>query len=294
MSARFDDPLTFRPPPRARRLRLVLGLPLVALLVAIVGGTTFLLWAPHELRYEVSDGALVVSSGPRPLVDHRRVPLTDISGVDPVELGRGRKVRGTNMPGYCVGVYRYRELGTVWQATDCSAAAVVVGVRGESRPLVLTPADRQALIAALERGDRYVDRPAERAPGSSWSPVMLLPLVTVPVAVIAAAVFLVAPGRLRYRVDGDAVEVTTVFGRRRFALAGCRARRHTAKIGLRLWGTSVPGYFTGWFLADGRRTRVYATTASDGVLIEGDALRLFLSPAEPDRFLEMLHAFGVD
>jgi hypothetical protein len=56
------------------------------------------------------------------------------------------------------------------------------------------------------------------------------------------------------------------------------ARPHCLRLGLRLWGVGLPGYHTGLYLADGKRTRVYATQR-EGVLLQGCA-RILVSPAE--------------
>jgi hypothetical protein len=62
-------------------------------------------------------------------------------------------------------------------------------------------------------------------------------------------------------------------------------------VTLRVAGTAMPGYYTGYFRADGQSTRVYATDLKDGVLLEGPA-RIYLSPADPEAFLAALREEG--
>ncbi len=105
-------------------------------------------------------------------------------------------------------------------------------------------------------------------------------------------VFLVAPNRLRYRVVSAGLEVKTMLGTRRFATAGCTARSHHPKVGLRLWGTGAPGYYTGTYRVDGANTKIYTTSVKEGVLIEGPGVRVFINPENETGFLHAIRTMG--
>ncbi|MBN1334856.1 MAG: hypothetical protein JXB39_02740 [Deltaproteobacteria bacterium] len=103
---------------------------------------------------------------------------------------------------------------------------------------------------------------------------------------------ILGPRRLRYEVVQGHLVVRTVLATRRFALSGRSARRTGVHARLRLAGTGIPGYHTGWFLLDVGATRAYATRFDDGVLLEGKP-RVFVSPADPEALLAALRARGV-
>jgi hypothetical protein len=96
---------------------------------------------------------------------------------------------------------------------------------------------------------------------------------------------------MRYLVGDGRLRVNTIFSRRDWATQGMHARPHTPRVTLRVAGTAVRGYYTGWFRADGKTTRVYATDLAAGVLIDGPA-RVFLSPEDRAGFLAALGAEG--
>jgi hypothetical protein len=250
-----------------------------------------LLWLPHRITYEVTDHALVVTIDRAVWTSRRLFALTDIVDARTVTLSGGRRVDGTSLPGYCAGTFRYPELGDVWQATDCSAAAVVFGVRGHRRPVVLTPARREAFLAAIATGE-----PATFAPGAAGgaeTPLALrvAALLPLPLVLLVPALVLVAPSRLRYRVGPGWLEVRTLLRRRRFPVVGVSARRHTPAFGIKLAASSMPGYHAGSFMLDGHATHVYATTTREGVLIE-NGKRIFVTPTDPAAFLDALVVAG--
>jgi hypothetical protein len=61
---------------------------------------------------------------------------------------------------------------------------------------------------------------------------------------------------------------------------------------MRLWGTGAPGYYTGLYRMDGTNTKVYATSVDEGVLLEGDKVRVFVNPDNEAAFLEAMHTLG--
>jgi hypothetical protein len=286
----LDDPMVFRPPARRRGMQLALGIPLSLVVEAAALFAVAVLWLPHGIVYEVGEGRLAVTYGMRPFERTKAVPLDRIATADLVHPGRGRKVMGTNLPGYCEGRFSYRDLGDVWQATDCSRAAVLVRLAGEGRPWLLSPPDPPSFLAALQGEGTYRRRLEPVEVGGGFLALKLLMLLLLPLSAMVPLVFLVAPGRLLYRVVPGGLQVTTILRTRRFETLGAAARRHSPRPGVRLFGTGMPGYFTGWFLLDGKRSRVYATGFDDGVLLEGQGLRLFVNPSQAEPFLLALRS----
>jgi hypothetical protein len=288
-----DSPILaeFAPAPARATARTVLGIALTAIIVPATVFAAALLWLPHRIEYTVESGGLVVTLDRTVWSRQRHFALADVVEARAVTLSRGRRVSGTSLPGYCVGTFRYRELGDVWQATDCTAAAVILRLRGSQRPIVLAPGQRDAFLAALSSGTAATFAPADTGEDGTPLALRLLVLLPIPLVFVIPVLFLLAPSRLRYRVGPGTLEVRTLLLRRRFRIFGATARRHVPTFGIKLVGSGMPGYHTGWFMVDGQRTRVYATTTQGGVLIE-DGTRIFVTPADPDAFLDALTSVG--
>ena len=110
--------------------------------------------------------------------------------------------------------------------------------------------------------------------------------------VVVGDIFFVAPGRLRYRVVSGGLEVATLLGVKSFPTAGCTARSHRPRVGMRLWGTGAPGYYTGTYRVDGANTKLYTTSIEEGVLIEGPGVRVFVNPENEAAFLDAIRSTG--
>jgi hypothetical protein len=108
---------------------------------------------------------------------------------------------------------------------------------------------------------------------------------------LVAITFFAVP-RMRFHVGARRFEVRTLFSAKHWPTAGLLARKHVAHFERRIFGTSMAGYHTGWFLVDGKKTLVYATGHGPGVLVEGHT-RVFVTPADPDGMLESLRLAGV-
>jgi hypothetical protein len=283
--------MLFRPPRLKRGLQLAIGVPLTVLALAPSLLAVWLVWAPHVIELRVADGRLDVVTAPSVFGGHRSIDLDAVTSIDRSTLGSGRRTAGTALPGYCVGRFSYPELGSVWQATDCSHDVVVLRSAGE-RPIVLTPPEPDRFLDALASGDEYLAtlRPFESPPG--WLAIKIVVLLLPIGCLLVPLVFLVAPGRLTYRVEPGALTVRTMLGQRRFTTTGATVAPHEPRVGLRLWGTGAPGYYTGLFRVDGRNTRLYATSVEHGVLIDGDGVRVVVNPDDETGFLDAMRTMG--
>jgi hypothetical protein len=162
----------------------------------------------------------------------------------------------------------------------------------DGKPVLLTPPDRQAFLEALATGRDTHQVQSLPDPGVGWLAVKVLMLLVPLTAVLIPAVFLIAPGRIRYHLEPGTLSVTTMLRTRRLSLIGATARAHEPRVGIKLWGTAAPGYYTGLFRADGANTKIYATSVNEGVLIEGPDLRVFINPERQAEFLEAYRSMG--
>lgn len=129
--------------------------------------------------------------------------------------------------------------------------------------------------------------PDEDAPGIHWESLAL--------GVLLALLFFLAPRRLAYTLTPDALVVTRMLGRTALPYTGMRARRSAGRLGLRTFGTGLPGYLTGHFtFGPDTVSRVHAAASrgGDGVIVESGGSAYFLTPADPDGFLRELAGRG--
>jgi hypothetical protein len=289
------NPLTEFPPlaPSSRWRAPLNALLLVLALLPLALVVQLLLFQP-TIVYRLQGGALEIRGGSGLLGNRRTIPVASIGESAEVTLGRGRRVAGTALPGYCAGRFSYDDLGAVWQVTDCSRNVLLLRVAGEPRPILLTPPDRAALLDALRSGREGDFSPPPRSQPLGWTLLaVLFFLVMLPTAGYVLLAVTRGSRRLRYRVAGGELEVQLLLWRRRFRLAGSRARRFTPRRVWKLSGAAIPGYAAGWFKVDGESTRVYATTVrQEGVLVEGER-RVFVTPADVPAFLAALRGQGV-
>lgn len=127
-------------------------------------------------------------------------------------------------------------------------------------------------------------------PGIGWH------WVVAGVLLLLVLVFELAPRRLSYCLEEDALVVTRLTGRTALPYAGITARRSAGRLGVRLFGTGMPGYLTGLFSFGpdaAPRVQAAASRGTDGVLIEHGDTTFFLTPADPGAFLRALAARGV-
>lgn len=116
-------------------------------------------------------------------------------------------------------------------------------------------------------------------------------------ALVILAWFQLAPRRLAYTLTSDAVVIQRIIGQTRILYAGLSARRTSGVLGIRTFGTGLPGYLTGHFTLsrDERgvgRVLAAAARGRDGVLLHSDNTDYFLTPADPAAFLAELARRG--
>lgn len=100
--------------------------------------------------------------------------------------------------------------------------------------------------------------------------------------------------RLVYEWERDALIVRTGLSRTRFPFGTTRADVTEEGLGLRLFGTAVPGYFTVRFSmksAGGGRVQAYATTAQPAraLLLHLNGTTYHLTPVDPQAALQQFH-----
>lgn len=280
---------TFRPPQVSRTLRRILGVVLVLPCLVPPVVITFAVLQAAVIDIDVSRERVHLLAGPGFLASEREVATADIRSVQPQHLGQGGRSRGTCMAGHCSGWWFYQDIGSVWQATDCRSDVLLV--QTAQGPLVLSASDMEGLREALERHLPWHDRAEVNAPG--WLRV-LLGIVALVALLGAAWVVLACFGgaeRLAYEVGPQGLTIHTLGRPRMIALQGAVVRRVTGRIGMRIAGVGLPGYFTGLYWVDGASARLWATRAQDGVLIESGG-RFLVTPEHPEAFIEALVAMG--
>lgn len=290
----IDDPAMreFRPPVRPSAVRVafavilpvVVIVPMVAVLALVLGMT--------PASYTIGEGSLVVKSGDL-FAGDRSIRLADVTETSIVPLSHGRRTGGTALPGFCAGRWSYPDLGTVWQVTTCARRGVLLRATGQDHPIVISPPDLADFADKLRTGTPAV----VTLPPPDKGPLHILLMVVAPLAIVTAIVvpmlLLLGPKKMRYLVGDGALEVHTIFGKKRWPTAGARAREHTPARLIRVAGSGAPGYYTGIFRESGETTRVYATALDRVVLFEGSQ-RVLLSPEDRAGLLRALADEGVN
>ncbi|WP_081790971.1 PH domain-containing protein [Deinococcus phoenicis] len=249
------------------------------LLVAVLLGLLALPLLPGVLRrpvYEVRGGEIVARS----VASSRVIPAG--TGVDWVEVRRLRKTVGSDAPGYVVGRFEVARFGEADLYTDGSSPALVFLTR--PRVTVLTPADPHALLRVWEAGETGTFYPA-RPPSALFAVLMALVL-------LGPLVLLLRPARIRYTLLPGELVTRSILHTQRFPLDRTSAEVTREGLGVRLFGTAVPGYLTGTYaLKAGRggRVQAVATTARPdaAVLLTLDGTTYYLTPADPREVLAL-------
>lgn len=124
-------------------------------------------------------------------------------------------------------------------------------------------------------------------PGIHWDLLAL--------GLLLALLFQLAPRRLAYTLTSEGLVIRRLLGRTVLPYAGMRARRSAGRLGVRTFGTALPGHFTGHFTFGpdpASRVRAAASRGEGGVVVEVGGAAHFLTPADPAAFLRALEARG--
>jgi hypothetical protein len=280
----------FRPPVRPSLFRTAMAVILPIVVLLPMGALAAIAFGLSSPSYTIAGGTLVIHSGDLFSGD-RTVRLASLTDARATALHGGRRTAGTALPGLCTGRFWYPDLGNVWQVTNCGRRGVILRAAGEERPIVLSPPDPEAFLAAVNAGADMVVTLPPPDPGPLRVMAMVLPPVLLVIVLMTSAVLLLGPGRMRYRVGGGTLEVRTLFGRKSWPIAGATAKGYTPARLWRVGGTAAPGYYTGLYREAGQTTRVYATEISRVLLFEGPA-RVMLSPEDRVAMLRALEEEG--
>ncbi|MDB5044514.1 MAG: hypothetical protein JWQ08_564 [Deinococcus sp.] len=142
----------------------------------------------------------------------------------------------------------------------------------------------------------FVPDPPQAASVPHWDVLIL--------GILLAALVHFAPRRLRYRLTSEGLVITRLTGTTVLPLVGMQARPTAGRLGIRTFGTGLPGYLTGAFSFTADQVRsvtALASAGSGGILVglpvkkaSSPPLRwYFLTPADPDLMLRELAARGV-
>jgi hypothetical protein len=168
---------------------------------------------------------------------------------------------------------------------------VLIEAVSEAHPIVIAPDDPLDFVARIRSGTETAIELPPPDPGPIRVFLGMLAVVVFGSAAALSALLFSGPGAMRYRIGNGALEVHTLFGRKRWSIGGAHAQSYTPVRLWRLAGTAVPGYYTGLYRESGTTTRVYATDLTRVILFDGPA-RVILSPEDPAGMLRALEAEG--
>lgn len=241
------------------------GLTLLTLLPLAMELGPLLLRLPN---YEVSGGQIEAHS----LASRTVIPQG--TPVERVTLQKLSRRMGSATPGYTVGRFD-SERGELAVYGDGSRTGLLFGTRP---PTFLTPTDPDTLLTVWKKGDTGTFRPAPVPLGLNLWPL----LIAVPAAGIVGSLMLRKP-RLAYEIAGDTLTVRTTSSVTTFPRQTTQASVTSDPLGLRTFGTSLPGYHTGTFTS--RSGKVQAAAGSlnpeQALLLEHAGKRYYLTPSDP-------------
>lgn len=226
-------------------------------------------------RYEVAGGLLTVRS----IATERTVRAG--TPVQTEALPPLRKLIGTGGPRTCIG--RFRDpAGRLYELyTDCSSPALVFRVPGKPL-LAITPGDPEGLLATLRAGGTGIFHlPVQKISPEGW-------LSALPLLILAALALWPWP-HLSYRLTPDALEVRRRLGVDRLPYSGLKMRPARSRLGLRLVGTGLPGYYTGLHAtASGPVMAVATSSHAPALLLISGTTTYYLTPADPRALMNEL------
>ncbi len=280
---------TFHPPRASVGFRRTLGVVLAVLCIAPVTVAVIPALSPTIIDIDLRADGLHLKGGPGLFASTRDIALDQIRSVRPHQAGGGGRKMGTCMEGHCSGWWVYRDLGEVWQATDCRADVLLVET--DAGRLLLSAEDMGGLRTALEKRTPFHAREEVFAPRWLRLLISVVGLGALVAAIWVLAISFFGAERLSYTVGPDGLTVRNMGRERHIDLRGATVKRVTGRVGLRVAGVGMPGYYTGLYWLEGGTVRLWATRAQDGILIESGG-RFLVTPEHADDFLAAVQAVG--
>lgn len=117
-----------------------------------------------------------------------------------------------------------------------------------------------------------------------WPVLLLLPAVGV-----VGSLFLSKP-RVTYVISGDTFGIKTLASTTLLPRTDTRVTLTPEPLGMRLFGTAVPGYYTGTYATKLGNVQAAATTTrpQQALMLEYGGKRYYLTPSDPQAVAEWL------
>ncbi len=242
------------------------------LLVAVCVWPLLMVAAPGVLkvpRYDVAGGQIMARS----VITRTVIPAG--TPYEKTSIGLTRRIYGNATPGYYTGRFDTTR-GEVALYSDGSSSGLLFATQP---PTFITPADPDALLTAWKGGATASFRPARNAQ-LGWGAAAFLLLI--PGLAVVGSLFISKP-RLTYAIQGDTFTVKTRASTTHFPRTGTSASLTSHALGMRLFGTAIPGYYTGTFSTRGGNVQAAASSARPGqaLLLEYGSKRYYLTPSDP-------------
>lgn len=243
----------------------------VALLLLCVWLVAFplVLLVHPAVSYRVEAGQITASSVASRTVIPAGTPVKE----EPLVVQR--RLFGSDIPGYVVGIFDVAGHQGARLYTDGSSPALVFDTPGAVT--ILTPSNRDELLRAWRSGETTTVYPAQRP-----RPWLLLILGALTTALLGT--LLGGRRRITYEWTPDALMTRSAGHTHRFAYRTTAAEITAEPLGIRLFGTAMPGYLTGSFSTRSLgRVQAIATTArpDSALLLKQDGRTYYLTPNDP-------------
>ncbi|WP_146160588.1 PH domain-containing protein [Deinococcus arcticus] len=108
--------------------------------------------------------------------------------------------------------------------------------------------------------------------------------------------FLLVPRRLAYTLTNTGLRVRRASGTFEWPYRDLRAQATGGGLGLKVGGVGLPGYYSGNYAWKGegpRAVQALSSNTGQGVLLDVRGVPYFLTPADPESFLQALTERGV-
>lgn len=242
---------------------------LLLLCVWLVAFPLVLLLRP-AVSYRVANGQITASS----MASRTVIPAGRPVKEEPLVVQR--RLSGSDIPGYVIGIFDVAGHQGARLYTDGSSPALVFDTPGAVT--ILTPSNRDELLRAWRSGETAIFYPAQRP-----RPWLLLILGALTTALLGT--LLGGRRRITYEWTPDALITRSAGHTHRFPYQTTAAEITAEPLGIRLFGTAIPGYLTGSFSTRSLgRVQAIATTArpDSALLLKQDGRTYYLTPNDND------------